>query len=819
MALELTGSIDALGGFTASQEFVGTASYALTASFALNAGGATFDTGSLLTTSSISGLTQSFTKGDGSTYENYITNAVSASFVDGASGGINFKTGFSGQLSASLGGEVTFDGQGGLFTQASGQEIQIGVLSNADLDVNSVTANAAVGFVGTASWAQSASYAVNFDTASLITTASGTNNVLTFTKGDASTFDITVQTGSIPSGTVSSSAQLPSGIFSGSSQIDFITASSIVNAETSSTSQANGLVFTKGDGTTINLLQDTSSFVKSVNTLTPNAQGNVAVAFGSVETGTSASMLAYSSSGNFNDADIWIISGESGSLSGSNGDTFIFASSSGQLLEISPTDQISNDARYVNVTGDTMTGDLILNADPTDVLGATPKQYVDPAYTGSIITSASSGEQTLTFRTRGGASETISWTSASYSVSSSLSQKAINADLATTASYVTASNVGGPHGASSVVTSSYAVTASHALNVPLTASFAITSSHAITASYVDSSSYAVTSSHAITASYVESSSYAVTASHALNVPLTASFALTSSFITASDVHGIYGTSSVDSASFASSSVSASKVDKFNALSDLNEHSDDDAAADAGVPIGGLYRNGNFVLIRIGGTGTDTHYLTGFSNTNFIDLNGALSGFLNSGGPWSFGFRSVGLIADSTDNLATMNRTGDGLIFYQRQSATNWSVGSGDAAGSTGSTGWGTEPTQTSVAYWLFVSNGSGNVTAYYNSSANASGALSFSNLPATPTGDITFGNSVNTGVEPWSVGASAIYLANTQLPATIIDTAAANNGIITTDANYGDVDAFITVGSSTITDQKGLFTSAAINGTLTFTSK
>jgi len=769
MALELTGSIDALGGFTASQEFVGTASYALTASFALNAGGggSTVDTSSLLTTSSISGLTQSFTKGDGSTYENYITNAVSASFVEGASGGINFKTGFSGQLSASLGGEVTFDGQGGLFTQASGQEVRIGVLSNADLDVNSVTANAAVGFVGTASWAQSASYAVNFDTASLITTASGTNNVLTFTKGDASTFDITVQTGSIPSGTISSSAQLPSGIFSGSSQIDFITASSIVNAETSSTSQANGLVFTKGDGTTINLLQDTSSFVKSVNTLTPNAQGNVAVAFGSVETGTSASMLAYSSSGNFNDADIWIISGESGSLSGSNGDTFIFASSSGQLLEISPTDQISNDARYVNVSGDTMTGDLILNADPTDVLGATPKQYVDPAYTGSIITSASSGEQTLTFRTRGGASETISWTSASYSVSSSLSQKAINADLATTASYVTASNVGGPHGTSSVATSSYAVTASHALNVPLTASFA----------------------------------------------------LTSSFITASDVHGIYGTSSIDSASFASSSVSASKVDKFNALSDLNEHSDDDAAADAGVPIGGLYRNGNFVLIRIGGTGTDTHYLTGFSNTNFIDLNGALSGFLNSGGPWSFGFRSVGLIADSTDNLATMNRTGDGLIFYQRQSATNWSVGSGDAAGSTGSTGWGTEPTQTSVAYWLFVSNGSGNVTAYYNSSTNASSALSFSNLPATPTGDITFGNSVNTGVEPWSVGASAIYLANTQLPATIIDTAAANNGIITTDANYGDVDAFITVGSSTITDQKGLFTSAAINGTLTFTSK
>lgn len=35
------------------------------------------------------------------------------------------------------------------------------------------------------------------------------------------------------------------------------------------------------------------------------------------------------------------------------------------------------DDRYVNISGDTMTGDLILNADPTDPLGAATKQYVD----------------------------------------------------------------------------------------------------------------------------------------------------------------------------------------------------------------------------------------------------------------------------------------------------------------------------------------------------------------------------------------------------------------------------------------------------------
>ncbi|MFH1078445.1 MAG: hypothetical protein V1745_04185 [Patescibacteria group bacterium] len=40
-------------------------------------------------------------------------------------------------------------------------------------------------------------------------------------------------------------------------------------------------------------------------------------------------------------------------------------------------DQTYGDGRYVNVAGDTMTGALILNANPTNVLGAATKQYVD----------------------------------------------------------------------------------------------------------------------------------------------------------------------------------------------------------------------------------------------------------------------------------------------------------------------------------------------------------------------------------------------------------------------------------------------------------
>jgi hypothetical protein len=63
-------------------------------------------------------------------------------------------------------------------------------------------------------------------TSSTIITSSANLNVITFTKGDSSTFSITVDTGSgepLPNGVISSSAQviesLPSGVISGSDQL------------------------------------------------------------------------------------------------------------------------------------------------------------------------------------------------------------------------------------------------------------------------------------------------------------------------------------------------------------------------------------------------------------------------------------------------------------------------------------------------------------------------------------------------------------------------------------------------------------------------
>jgi hypothetical protein len=49
---------------------------------------------------------------------------------------------------------------------------------------------------------------------------------------------------------------------------------------------------------------------------------------------------------------------------------------SGGWVASSALTQADADALYVNATGDTMTGELILFGDPVDPLGATPKQYV-----------------------------------------------------------------------------------------------------------------------------------------------------------------------------------------------------------------------------------------------------------------------------------------------------------------------------------------------------------------------------------------------------------------------------------------------------------
>jgi hypothetical protein len=121
--------------------------------------------------------------------------------------------------------------------QYSGSELQSGIGTTLT-GPYTITASSAV----SSSYAVTASFALNagttVSTASLLTTASAVNNTITFTKGDSSTFNVVVATGSAV--TVNTGSLMLTGSVS-----------------------SNILTFTKGDGSTFSLTVATGSAVSA----------------------------------------------------------------------------------------------------------------------------------------------------------------------------------------------------------------------------------------------------------------------------------------------------------------------------------------------------------------------------------------------------------------------------------------------------------------------------------------------------------------------------------------------------------------------------
>ena len=119
-----------------------------------------------------------------------------------------------------------------------------------------------------ASFAITASYAMNagttVSTASLLTTASATANVITFTKGDGSTFPVTIATGSAVSASFATTASL-----------------ALNNVLTSSTNN-DTITFTKGDGTT---------YTNVINNVSASISASRATSAASADTATTASYV------------------------------------------------------------------------------------------------------------------------------------------------------------------------------------------------------------------------------------------------------------------------------------------------------------------------------------------------------------------------------------------------------------------------------------------------------------------------------------------------------------------------------------------------
>jgi len=412
--------------------------------------------------------------------------------------------------------------------------------------------------------------ALNNNTGSFVLTSSISGLTQSFTKGDGTTYvnllPDTASTDLLYS--MSNGLGIESFVFenlaNASVQVDTssfhianLTASVVISAETSSIRPIDTIVFTQGDSSSFSITQDTSSFVKTVNGIAPDPiTGNANTSLTAVSTGTSASMLAASSSGNLDNGEVWIIAGQTGgdpvSGSGSNGESYIFDSGSGQLYKLANTDQAENDVRYVIKSGDTMAGNLILNADPTLALQATTKQYVDPSFVTASVSTGSVGEQVLTFTRLGGGTDVITLFSSSFTQTASFANK-VSQSLTQGKGVETFSYNGSTAQTVQVDTASF-----HVAN--LTASLLLTASNGLyTMSFTkgDASTFDIplsASQHADTASIATSASYAVTASYALSASFeikketTSSLADTASFVTGSGVYGPFGSNSVISAS-------------------------------------------------------------------------------------------------------------------------------------------------------------------------------------------------------------------------------------------------------------------------------
>jgi hypothetical protein len=165
----------------------GELTYYSTASFGSGGGGST-DTGSLLLTGSVSNNVLTFTKGDGSTFNLTVDTGSDTSLAN------TDQTLTDNRVVELNGNNLSFNVNTGETFKISGSvfsEILITDLPNTETPVvlGYDTTSGQLSYYSTASFGSGGG---STDTGSLLTTGSISNTTLTFTKGDGTTFDLTV---------------------------------------------------------------------------------------------------------------------------------------------------------------------------------------------------------------------------------------------------------------------------------------------------------------------------------------------------------------------------------------------------------------------------------------------------------------------------------------------------------------------------------------------------------------------------------------------------------------------------------------------------
>lgn len=361
------------------------------------------------------------------------------------------------------------------FTQgdAPGGNIRLMVSSSGNIGIGTTSPTTKLEVVGTTKATQfegplqgTASWALNVVNGGVAGNPAGVNGQVQYNNNGAF--------GAIPNITYLNGALSATGSFSGS----------LVGTATTAS-----FVALQGQGITVNGTQLTAS-VRTVNGQFPT-NGNIQASLTATKTGISASLVSSGSgavTASLADGLVWVISNDP--TPANNGKVYIYASSSvGQWYPVSPLDTAQGDARYLKLDGSSpMVGSINMSGqDITNIGGITVNsmatvndlvvggggntgQFLSNNLTGAKLYELPDGNGTIAMGVTSSLGSTLADINGNIPV-----------ETVPTASFVTGSKVFGPYGANSVVSSSFAVSASWApVQTVSTASFITTGSIAVT---------------------------------------------------------------------------------------------------------------------------------------------------------------------------------------------------------------------------------------------------------------------------------------------------------------------------------------------------
>jgi hypothetical protein len=654
------------------------ASYSTTASYALSASNA-FSSSYSISSSYALSASSAFN----SVTASYILNAISASYSDTASYILN-------AISASYSDTASY-------------------VLNAISASHATTAS----FVISASHSNTASYIKTAQTASYVDVTSATQGVITIggenttinslgVGGSPEFVNVTVTTGLTSDGFVSASGKLFASLSYDNTPIAEEKGGVVVY------DTASGQFYYTGSYIGITDTSDTASYITASNVHGPYGTSSIE----SSSFAVTASYILNSVSASYSDTASYVLNAISASHS--NTASYVLNAISASHSNTASYIKNAQTASYVNVTSATQ-GIITIGGEDTTInsLGTdgTPEFVtvtVETGLTSDGFVSASgklfaslSYDDTPITNVSGGVVVYDSSSGQFYYTGSYIGE----VDTSNTASYVTASNVHGPYGTSSIESASFAVTASYILNA-ISASYSDTASYvlnAVSASYSDTASFALSASLSQTSSYIKNAQTAsyislnsstqgqiivggettnidslttggtpefvtvtgttglvsdgfVSASGKLfaslsydNTPIThvsggvvvydsssgqfyytgsyvgeLDTANTASFVTASDVHGPYGTSSIESASFA---VTASYI-----LNSISASYSDTASYVLNAISASYSDTASYVLNSISASHSNTaSYIKNAQTASYVNVTSVAQGIITIGG--------------------------------------------------------------------------------------------------------------------------------------------------------------------------------------------